>query len=73
MVSELTKLGMFILVNRLRPCDVTLEAGIARQYLGRLRYGEAEATRPMMIQIAGACSRLLRRRVTVAEVFDLGE
>lgn len=71
MVSELTKLG-FILVNRLRPSDVASYAGITRQYLGRLRFGEAEATRPMMIRIAGACSELLRRTVTVAELFDLG-
>lgn len=71
MVSELTKLGMFILVNRLHPTDVARDAGISRQYLGRLRFGEAEATRPMMIRIAEACTVLLRRAVTVAELFDL--
>lgn len=71
MVSELTKLGLFILVNRLRPSDVARDAGITRQYLGRLRFGEAEATRPMMIRVARACSQLLRRPVSVEEVFDL--
>jgi len=71
MVSELTKLGMFILLNRLRPTDVAREAGINRQYLGRLRFGEAEPTRPVMVKIARACTLRLRRPVTVAELFDL--
>ncbi len=72
-VSELTKLGLFIVVNRLRPSDVADYAGISRQYLGKLRFREAEATRPMMIRIADACTVLLRRTVTVPELFDLGD
>lgn len=70
-VSELTKLGLFIIVQRLSPTVVAKRAGITRQYLGRLRFGQAEPTRPMMIRVAEACTVLLRRTVTVAELFDL--
>ena len=71
MVSDLTKLGLFIIVNRLRPKNVADHAGISRNYLAKLRYGRAEPTRLVMIAIAAACTFLLRRRVTVSELFDL--
>jgi transcriptional regulator with XRE-family HTH domain len=74
-VRRLSRLGRFIRDNELIPNEVADVTGISRQHLLRLRKGEAEPTRPLMIWITIACRRLLggRRRVRITELFDLGD
>ena len=61
--------------NGLVPNEVADVTGISRQHLLRLRKGEAEPTRPLMIWVTIACRRLIggRRRVRITELFDLGD
>ena len=73
MVSDLTRLGLFIVVNRLRPVDVARCAVVTPQYLRRLRFGQADPTRHTMARLTMACSLLLRRTVRPDELFDLTE
>lgn len=70
-----TRLEEFILAHDLLPNLLAEEAGVSRQHLLRVRFGQAEPTRPMMIWITVACRRLLggRRRVRVTELFDFGD
>lgn len=72
---RLVRLGRFIRDNGIRPLALADATGISRQYLGRLRYGQCEPTRPIMIWLTIACRRLLggRRRVRITELFDLGD
>jgi len=53
------------------PSQVALEAGISRQHLLRLRNGAAEPTRGVMVNLAAACTRLLRKKVEIADLFEL--
>lgn len=73
--KRLSRLGKFIRDNELIPNEVADVTGISRQHLLRLRKGEAEPTRPLMIWITIACRRLIgrRRRVRLTELFDLGD
>jgi transcriptional regulator with XRE-family HTH domain len=73
--SRLSRLGKFIRDNSLKANEVADVTGISRQHLTRLRYGKSEPTRPIMIWVTIACRRLLggRRRVRLAELFDLGD
>lgn len=66
-----TLLEDFIVRYRLKPAAVARAASCSRQHLGRLRRGEAEPTRDMMIRIAEACGNLRGRRVTIDDVFEL--
>lgn len=68
-----TKLDSFIRANGIRVVQLALWAGISRQHLLRLRKGEMEPTRPVMLAIARAAGDWLGRRVRVAELFDIGE
>lgn len=72
---RLARLGRFLRDNDLKPNELADVTGISRQHLMRLRYGRCEPTRPLMIWLTIACRRLLggRRRVRVAELFDLGD
>ena len=67
----MTKLERFIRENDLRPAQIAREAEISRAHLRRLRKQIGDPTRMMMIRIAGACSRILRRGVKVEELFNL--
>ena len=68
-----TKLESFIRANGVRVVRLALWAGISRQHLLRLRKGEMEPTRPVMVALARAAGDWLGRRVRVAELFDIGE
>jgi transcriptional regulator with XRE-family HTH domain len=72
---RLSRLGQFIRDNDLVPNEIADVTGISRQHLLRLRNGEAEPTRPLMIWVTIACRRLIggRRRVRITELFDLGD
>jgi len=71
--STATRLETFRVANGIKPAHLYLAARISRSYLARLRSGKIEPTRPRMLAIRDACSRLLAREVRLAEVFDLGD
>lgn len=68
-----TRLEHFIRAHDLLPNFIAEVAGVSRQHLLRIRFGQAEPTRPMMIWITVAVRRLSGRRVRVTELFDLGD
>ena len=47
--------------------------GISRQQVMRLRYGIADPKRQTMSWLTIAARRLLKRRVRITELFDLGD
>ena len=70
-VLLVTRLDAFLKTNDLKVSKVAREAGISRQHLFRLRKGRAEATILTALRIRDACGRLLLRRVTLAEIFEV--
>lgn len=72
---KLTRLGVFVKTNGIKPLVLADVTGISRQHLSRLRFGHSEPTRPVMIWLTIACRRLLgaRKRVRMTDLFDLGE
>lgn len=68
-----TKLDAFLKANGIRPSLLIHGAGVSRQHVYRLRNGSTEPTRHMMIMLATAAGRILRRKVEVSEMFDLDE
>lgn len=70
--GDATPLEVFMKTHGIKPAHVAREAGVSRQHLLRLRKARAEPTRAVMVAIADACSRLLRKRVQPGELFDLG-
>lgn len=70
--SKATRLETFRVANGVKSAHLYLAARISRSYLARVRSGKIEPTRPKMLAIRDACSRLLGRQVHLSEVFDLG-
>jgi hypothetical protein len=68
-----TPLDAFLKANKLRAVRVARGADCSRQHLYRLRKGVAEPTRPLMVAITRACSKLAKRRVRMADLFVLEE
>jgi len=71
-IREATRLEWFIRTRGLKPKRVAEEAGISRQHLLRLRKGQAMPSADVMKRIREACSKLLRKRVALRDLFDLG-
>lgn len=69
----MTRLETFRRANGIKPVRLARETHASRAYLVRVRYGRIEPTRPKMLAIRDACSRILGRRVYLSEVFDLGD
>jgi len=69
--SKPTKLETFLKSRSIKPAHLARESGYSRQHLLRIRLGRMEPTRRCMIEVAAACARLSRERVTVTGVFDL--
>jgi len=69
----MTKLDVFLRTNAIKPAHLAREAAVSRSYIHRLRSGEIDPTRHMMLKVRDACSHLLARTVYVGEVFDLGD
>jgi transcriptional regulator with XRE-family HTH domain len=67
------RLGVFLRDNDVKPNELADVTGISRQHVLRLRYGQSEPTRPLMIWLTIACRRMLNRRVRITELFDLGD
>ena len=70
-----TRLETFMRASdgKLRPAWLARESGFSRQFLFQLRRGRLEPTRPTMIRIVDAASRLLKRPVYTVELFVLSE
>jgi len=66
-----SRLDHFLHGNQLKPSHVARIAGCSRQQLLRLRRGRAAARITTAVQLAAACTRLLGRSVTLAELFDV--
>jgi hypothetical protein len=69
----MTRLDRFLRVNGVLPRWVSLRGGCSRKHLADLRAGRSEPTLGMMKRIRATCSQILRRKVRLAELFDLGE
>jgi hypothetical protein len=69
--SKPTKLETFLKSRGIKPAHLARESGYSRQHLLRIRLGRMEPTRRCMVEVAAACARLSRERVTVTDVFDL--
>jgi len=68
-----TRLDRFIHDNGLRPRWIALRGACSRKHLAQLRAGRCSPTLEMMKRVRAACSQILRRKVRLAELFDLGE
>jgi len=71
-IRQATRLEWFIRTRGLKPAHVAEEAGITRQQLLRLRKGKARPTSETIASVRRACARLLRKRVSVHDLFDIG-
>jgi hypothetical protein len=71
--NHATKLDAFLKANGVKPSLVARDAGVSRQHLYHLRIGAVDPTRHVMVALATACRRIMRRPVRVADLFDLGE
>jgi hypothetical protein len=71
-IRDATRLEWFIRTRGLKPAHIAEEAGTSRQHLFRLRRGEMQPTAGMMARVRLACSRLLRKRVSIHDLFDVG-
>lgn len=66
-----TQLESFIRSNGLKPAQLARVAYISRQHLMRVRTGEGDPTRHVMVRLMMACTLILHRRVALSELFDL--
>lgn len=71
-ISDATRLEWFIRTRGLKPRHLAQEAGISRQHLLRLRKGKAQPTSETIASVRRACARLLHKRVSVHDLFDIG-
>lgn len=69
----MTRLATFLAANNLRPVRVARESGVSRQQLLKLRKGLASPRINTGVRLTFACGRLLKRRVALDELFDVGE
>jgi predicted transcriptional regulator len=73
MPRAMSRLGVFVRANDVKPGELANLAGVSQQHLYRLRHGLMEPTRPVMIWLTLACRRLLQREVLATELFDFGD
>jgi DNA-binding phage protein len=66
-----TRLESFISANGLKPAKLARVAYISRQHLMRVRTGEGDPSRHVMVRLMMACTLILHRRVRMDELFDL--
>jgi DNA-binding phage protein len=71
-IRDATRLEWFIRTRGLKPAHVAEEATISRQQLLRLRKGTAQPRSETMASVRRACSRLLHKRVSIHDLFDIG-
>jgi tetratricopeptide (TPR) repeat protein len=66
----LTRLELFARRENLRPVLFGRAAGYARMHFYRLRMGERDATRTVILAVTGAARRLTRKRVAASALFE---
>ena len=66
-----TLLARFISENGIRMGRFAEVSGVSRQHIHRLKMDQMEPTRPVMVWLTEAACYLVKRRVEVAELFDL--
>jgi transcriptional regulator with XRE-family HTH domain len=67
------RLDKFMQENRLTNVRLATRAGIDSQRLSAFRRDKADPPLPIMRGLAAAVSVILRRKVRVTELFDLGD
>jgi hypothetical protein len=68
-----TLLDAFMKANAIKPAQLSRVAYVSRQHLLRVRTGEDDPTRQVMVRLLMACTLILHRRVRMDELFDLTE
>ena len=68
-----TRLAEFMTSNEITPLRLAVRAGVNVQHVGKLKAGLSDPKRPTMIALTRSASAILRRRVRVTELFDLGD
>jgi predicted transcriptional regulator len=68
-----TRLDRFIRRHRIRPSLLARTAGVTRQHVTRLRRSTGNPTLSAMLALRNACRRITGRRVSVTDLFNLGE
>lgn len=66
-----TPLARFIAANGINQGRFADVSGISRQHIYRLKTGQMEPTRPVMLWLTEAACYIVKRRVEVGELFDL--
>jgi transcriptional regulator with XRE-family HTH domain len=72
-IGVMTRLAAILKGNGVKPSHLARDAGVSRQHLLRLRCGTVDPTLHMMVILATAARRILGRKVSVGEMFDLGD
>jgi hypothetical protein len=70
-MQEATRLDTFMKANAIRPGQLARVAYVSRQHLLRVRAGEDDPSRQIMVRLMMACTLILHRRVRMDELFDL--
>jgi transcriptional regulator with XRE-family HTH domain len=68
-----TRLAEFMAANDISRIRLAVRAGISVQHVGELKAGRSDPRRPTMNALARSARSILRRRVRVTELFDLGD
>jgi len=68
-----TRFAAFLHQHGITCVRIAVRAGISPGYGSDLKQGKSEPTLGIMVALAGAASLLLRRKVRVTELFDLGD
>lgn len=67
-----TRLEAFMKSRGIRPMALARASGYTRQYLLRLRKGQAEPRRQCIAAIVEACRKLSHEPAKATDLFDLG-
>jgi len=67
----LSRLDAFCLAHKIGTEKLANAADVSRQQAARVRYAKADARIKFAKKIAGGASRLVGRKVPIAELFDL--
>jgi transcriptional regulator with XRE-family HTH domain len=68
-----TRLAEFMATNEITRLRLAVRAGVTVQHVGNLKAGRSDPKRPTMVALARSATAILRRKVRVTELFDLGD
>lgn len=72
-IHRLSRFGRFMNVHHIVTARLADVSGVSRQHIYRLRYGLLDATVVMMLRLRDGCRLILRRRIFLSEIYDIGE